>query len=174
MTITAITDRTLADVEHALENQASSESLKGALNWTDLNRIENNAENLYQILTRAGYWSPFTSRGDDWAVNEIIYQDDIDRLRKNIIGMLEGFYRRPDRDQVVIGRVNPDFREVNLWEQSLVDLDFYVTAMIGAYRYSGTFAAGGQSFAVDIPPNYMMAEDGDTLTTEDDVNLLWR
>ena len=45
-----ITDRTLEDVEYAIANPASTGALKGSYNNSDLNRVEEKVEELYNIL----------------------------------------------------------------------------------------------------------------------------
>ena len=54
--LTPITDRTEADTVEAFNNQMIEEHLKGALNYSDLNRIENNYKYLIENLQKNGYY----------------------------------------------------------------------------------------------------------------------
>lgn len=53
---TPITDRTASDVTTAKNNQANASDNKGALNFNDLNRIENNYKYLLDRLKSEGYY----------------------------------------------------------------------------------------------------------------------
>lgn len=54
--VTPIVDRTEADTFEAFNNQMIEERLKGALNFSDLNRIENNFKYLVDNLAKQGYY----------------------------------------------------------------------------------------------------------------------
>lgn len=56
--------------------------VKGALNFTDLNRIENNMKELQEFLITLGYDVDIETK-TDWTRNDLIYQDDITRLMNN-------------------------------------------------------------------------------------------
>ena len=57
-----IYDRTQEDVDYALNNSASTDFLKGAYNYTDLNRIEEWCEYLSQELKKYSYSANYTPR----------------------------------------------------------------------------------------------------------------
>lgn len=60
--ITPVTDRTLNDVLDAKNNQTGMLGKKGAMDYTDLNRIEDNYKYLMELLNGAGYYNQFESR----------------------------------------------------------------------------------------------------------------
>lgn len=60
--ITPVTDRTLEDVLDAKNNQAGTLGKKGAMDYPDLNRIEDNYKYLMGLLNGAGYYNQFESR----------------------------------------------------------------------------------------------------------------
>lgn len=87
--ITPIFDRTLADVSYARENQ--DEVSKGAYNYVDLNRIENNtrcaADEMYRkkvvdqpIQLNSKY---------DWNENDVPTKEDLNRIVNNILLLKE-------------------------------------------------------------------------------------
>lgn len=60
--ITPVTDRTLNDVLDAKRNQTGMLGKKGAMDYPDLNRIEDNYKYLIGLLNGAGYYNQFESR----------------------------------------------------------------------------------------------------------------
>lgn len=60
--ITPVTDRTLEDVLDAKNNQTGMLGKKGAMDYPDLNRIEDNYKYLIGLLNGAGYYNQFESR----------------------------------------------------------------------------------------------------------------
>lgn len=91
--VTPIIDRTTADTKTARANQANEDNNKGALNYQDLNRIEDNYRELIQWLEKVGYHFPHTYRKyresfngityTDWQEVNIPWQSEIKRIREN-------------------------------------------------------------------------------------------
>lgn len=71
--ITPVTDRTLNDVLDAKRNQTGMLGKKGAMDYPDLNRIEDNYKYLMELLNCAGYYNQFESRNvtETWKEPEI-------------------------------------------------------------------------------------------------------
>ena len=81
-----IYDRLSSDVDTALNNPDSTSSLKGAYNYTDLNRIENNCKYVMNLLNNSGlfYYPIIVETKTDWTMKDIPHIKDINRIRKNI------------------------------------------------------------------------------------------
>lgn len=71
--ITPVTDRTLNDVLDAKRNQTGMLGKKGAMDYPDLNRIENNYKYLMGLLNGVGYYTQFESRNvtETWKEPEV-------------------------------------------------------------------------------------------------------
>ena len=59
-----------------------SDLVKGALNYADLNRIENNMNELQIFLVDLGYQVDIITK-TNWTRNDLIYQEDITRIMNN-------------------------------------------------------------------------------------------
>lgn len=86
MWIKPIYDRTKADVD-LIKLDPTNENNKGAYNFTDLNRIENNCEYIMNLLNDSGFLIEKISLviKKDWKVTDIPTIDDINRIRNNIL-----------------------------------------------------------------------------------------
>ena len=71
--ITPVTDRTLNDVLDAKRNQTGMLGKKGAMDYPDLNRIEDNYKYLMGLMNGAGYYNQFESRNvtETWKEPEV-------------------------------------------------------------------------------------------------------
>lgn len=56
--------------------------VKGSLNYTDLNRIENNMNELQTFLISLGYEVDITTK-TDWTRNDLIYKEAVTRIMNN-------------------------------------------------------------------------------------------
>lgn len=86
-----IYDRTEQDVEYAKTHQSSEDFLKGAYNYTDLNRIESWCEYLKTELNKAGYTTNITTK-TDWNMAGFPMQSQLERIRSNISTLKNAFY----------------------------------------------------------------------------------
>lgn len=86
-----IYDRTEQDVEYAKTHQSSEDFLKGAYNYTDLNRIESWCEYLKTELNEAGYTTNITTK-TDWNMTNFPMQSQLERIRSNISTLKNAFY----------------------------------------------------------------------------------
>lgn len=104
-----IFDRTLEDVKYAQQQKVKAlkgklnsteqaewnAGLRGALNASDLNRMEGWVEWLTLMLKDEGYSIKLQPRRY-WDARELIYQQDIDRLRNKITALRDGFFQIPE------------------------------------------------------------------------------
>lgn len=79
-----IFDRSSFDVDEALINPNSTEWLKGAYNYTDLNRVEVWGEYIQSCLIPYGFNTVLIWK-QDWNIRDYPTRTQIDRIRNNII-----------------------------------------------------------------------------------------
>lgn len=137
-----IYDRTLADVTLAKENQENPLNLKGALNVSDLNRIEENAVYLYNKLKDNGY-NPVVSTHSVWQTSDLFYLTDMDRIRQNVLNMVENYSSLSSTPTVVIGNSYLGIVDINDVEHVLHDLNLLLENMIASFVYCGDAICGG-------------------------------
>lgn len=136
-----IVDRSLEDVIYAKANQNSVSNLKGALNISDLNRIESNTVYLHDKLYALGYRCDVISH-DDWTVSDLFYLTDMDRIRQNIINLVGCYYDFNDSPTIVLGNYNLTVTDINDVEKVIFDINVILERMLQTFRYCGTFYAG--------------------------------
>lgn len=91
MWIDPIYDRTQADVD-TIRLDPTNENSKGAYNYTDLNRIENNCKYVMNLLNNSGlfYYPIIIETKTDWTIKDIPHIKDINRIRQNIVSLING------------------------------------------------------------------------------------
>ncbi len=149
-----ITDRTQADVDRyaelkmkylsgmTAEEKAEWEtSLKGAYNYTDMNRVESAVEYVANRLTEAGYVViPVVKK--DWTVTDKPTLNDIKRYMKNVADIraaLTTFETTPETPSL---ERKLSFQAANDIEQILIDVDVLISKMMSAYFYLGDLYSG--------------------------------
>lgn len=149
-----ITDRTQADVDRYSElrlkylsgmtadEKAEWEThLKGAYNYTDMNRVESAVEYVTNRLTEAGYVViPVIKK--NWSSKDKPTLADLNRYLKNISDIrlaLATYETTPDAPS--IGK-KLSFRVANDIEQILTDVDDLISKMMSAYFYLGDLYSG--------------------------------
>lgn len=149
-----ITDRTQADVDrfaelkskylHGMTDTEKAEwgtALKGAYNFTDLNRVESAVEYVANRLTEAGYvLIPIIEK--NWAVNDKPTLEDLKRYMKNVSDIRSALTTFQTTPEAPTTERKLDFQAANALEQILVDVDDLITRMISAYFYSGDLYSG--------------------------------
>jgi hypothetical protein len=149
-----ITDRTQADVDRyaelkskclsgmTTEEKAEWEThLKGAYNYTDMNRVESAVEYVANRLTEAGYVViPVVKK--DWTVTDKPTLDDLKRYMKNISDIREAFATFKTTPEAPTMERRLSFQAANVMEQILTDVDDLITRMANAYFYSGDLYSG--------------------------------
>lgn len=147
-------DRTQEDVDFATQkiaewiaaditgNPLVVYDLKGCLNVSDINRIENNIAYLAEQMTRY-YYPPGTST-KSWTSTGMPNEKDISRILYNIRALIDAFYQQsnaPDIPESMLG-----YNEVNAVEKNLSLIKELLDSMVNSFRKSGTFYSGSTIF----------------------------
>lgn len=140
--ITPIYNRTSADAVTAKANQDSASDLIGALNVSDLNRIESNTEWMHDQLLSYGYSTTVVDIKTDWVEADLMYLDDIDRIRQNVKNVVEAYYALADNPEITLGDDKLTTTHINTLEHNLYNLNIVLQRMLESFRRSGTFRAG--------------------------------
>lgn len=134
----------------AAEQARWDAGLKGAYNYTDLNRVEQAVKTLAVALTAAGYPVKVTpvlkgSKAEDreWQEGDIVrwaqwttYLDNVQRLR-------DAYYTLTETGQLPKPEDKLGYVGANNIEKVLADIDLLLDGMKSIYRRAGTFTAGG-------------------------------
>lgn len=134
----------------AAEQAKWDAGLKGAYNFTDLNRVESAVKLLAAALTSAGYPVEVTpvlkgSKSEDreWQEGDIVrraqwttYLDNVQRLR-------DAYYTLAETGELPAPEDKLKYTGANTIEKVLADIDLLLDGMKSIYRRSGTFSAGG-------------------------------
>ena len=151
---TPIFDRTQADVDYAKQKIAEwiaaditnaslvGYDLKGCLNASDLNRIEDNIVYLAEQLTQYGL-SPSINSGS-WVVSDMPNENDITRIINNIRVLVDSFYQHPDAPTLPNGI--SEYDEVNAIEHNLSLIKALIDGMVDSFKKSGTVKSGSTTF----------------------------
>lgn len=101
--------------------------VKGALNYTDLNRIENNMKELQEFLISLGYDVDISTK-IDWTRNDLIFSEDVTRIMNNYT-VLSNVALLYNKDIKFILSSNPsywnDIPSYYTWEDLGEDSDWY-------------------------------------------------
>lgn len=149
-----ITDRTQADVDRYLELKAKGlrgmtdaekaeweTSLKGAYNYTDMNRVESAVEYVTNRLTEAGYIViPVVKK--DWNSTDKPTLDDLKRYMKNVSDIRAALATFETTPVAPSTERKLSFQMANAIEQILVDVDELISRMMNAYFYAGDLYSG--------------------------------
>ena len=117
--ISPIYDRTQADVD-LIRLDPTNENNKGAYNYTDLNRIENNCEYVMNLLNDSGlFYYPITIQvKTDWNVKDIPHIEEINRIRKNILTLKNGMNLGEEYKEIEFSKTM-DYIKANILEKDL-------------------------------------------------------
>lgn len=128
-----IRDRTAADVAQRTD--------KGFYNAADLNRVEAAVSYVEQRLNNCGFDFALVLK-QDWTETDIPDASDMARYLGNVAAIRGALAVLPSTPEL------PDSMELLGWaganaiEQVLWDVDYLVTQLIAAYRYSGEIHSG--------------------------------
>lgn len=166
-----IYDRTLEDVEYAKAHPDSTEFLKGAFNFTDLNRIELWTIYCNSLLAEIGIDVEITPvktfavrtyndlsnyTYDDlsdlnytavlysggWSKYDTPTLQQINQIRQNIDNMKEAFNIGNDLEIEYTNYIN--YEQLNILEKILQEIKNNVDNITRGYVFSGTFNCGEQ------------------------------
>lgn len=121
-----IYDRLSSDVDVALNNLNSTSSLKGAYNYTDLNRVESWCEYLKNILADYGFLEELAIK-TDWTIRDYPARTQIDRIRSNI-DTLKDFCHALNTESIIYNNTM-NYEQANILEKILHDIDQYFKEM---------------------------------------------
>lgn len=133
-----IFDRTESDVAYAKENQSSDYYLKGAINYTDLNRVEEWCEYLSEQLNIYSYPTSIVTK-TNWTANDNPNQAQLERIRSNVYALKTAFYAITN---VPTNLNKMTFKKANDIEKILYELNDNMERMIQAFVYSNEIMAG--------------------------------
>ena len=153
-TLNLVTDRTERDVERwrllhskGWEGMTQAEraewkaGLKGAYNYTDLNRVESAVVYIARRLTEAGYdASPEVKLS--WTVKDQPTIEDMDRYLGNIAYLRSLLPLYPTTPKAPTTSKQMDYQVANDIEIILLDLDRQISAINQSWYYAGDVFAG--------------------------------
>ena len=128
-----IYDRTQADVDAGLDKARTGADF--------LNRIESWSAYLAERLRGYGYAVKMAEIKTNWTMEDIPYRSEIDRIRRNVDALQQGFYSLPDWREIVYNNT-VDFNQANALEWDLQAIDVWMQRMIAAFIYSGEVYCG--------------------------------
>lgn len=149
-----ITDRTQTDVDrytelkskflHGMTDTEKAEwatHLKGAYNFTDLNRVESAVEYVANRLTEAGYvLVPIVKK--NWTITDKPTLEDLKRYMKNIADIRSALTTFQTTPEAPSTERKLNYQVANAIEQILIDVDDLITRMASAYFYLGDLYSG--------------------------------
>ena len=171
-------NRTQADVNYAIEHQSSDDFLKGAYNYTDLNRIETWCEYLKTELNEDGYITNITTK-TNWTAADFPTQAELERIRSNVSTLKTAFYAYTN---VPANMNKMTYQKANTIEKVLDEMFNRLWGMENWYVYSGVSRSGQPRlwqhrfrdfFVSPIIPPYeaLTTETGENITTESGEDL---
>lgn len=149
---TPVFDREYSDAIYARRNQGNAENNKGALNYQDLNRIEDNHRFLMDCLKSGGYHLPHIHRNyteiftgktyTDWQEENIPWLSEISRIRANYNALVRLFLYGLDLPLSKSSNYLA-YTEVNDWERIAGTGKTMYENMVQEYYLCGTVNSGG-------------------------------
>ena len=149
-----ITDRTAADVERYLTlrnkgfaNLTAAERtewlspMKGAYNYTDLNRVEDAVEYVAGRLRERGYRVDI-SEAKTWTMDSLPTLSDMNAYLNNIKVIRSAFATLSTTPQAPTSIKGFTYKEANAIEQILIDVDQLLENMMSAWFFSGDLFSG--------------------------------
>lgn len=148
MWIQPIYDRTQADVD-LIKLDPTNENNKGAYNYTDLNRIENNCEYVMNLINNSDYFSNkinITVK-KNWNVFDIPKITEINRIRNNIITLINGMNLGNEYEEIEFSNTM-DYIKANILEKDLYLIKLIIETYEKKIRYANTFFCGENNDAI--------------------------
>lgn len=151
--IEPIYDRTQADVD-LIRLEPTNENNKGAYNYTDLNRIENNCEVVMNLLNNSGFfYYPITIQTKtDWVVSDIPTIGEINRIRNNIITLKNGMYVGEEYENIEFSNTM-DYIKANILEKDLKLIKDIIDSCMRELRKCHTFYCGANGIGLYALPD---------------------
>lgn len=144
--MTPVVNRTQADVDYALSKLSEwknntygdIEELKGCLNVSDINRIENNIQYLSDKLSEYYYFPHAVTKR--WTESDLPDITDISRIIGNVEKIIEAFHQHTLAPDVPDSMVN--FEQINSIEKNIALIRVVLTTMVNNFKQCGTFECG--------------------------------
>lgn len=134
----------------AAEQAKWDAGLKGAYNFTDMNRVESAVKTLAAALTAAGYPVEITpvlkgSKAEDreWQEGDIVRRAQWTTYLDNVQTLRDAYYTLAETGELPKPEDKLDYQGANTIEKILADIDLLLDGMKSIYRRAGTFTAGG-------------------------------
>lgn len=148
--IEPIFDRTQEDVDFAIktitewlkDNSQVPYDLKGCLNVSDINRIENDIEYLSTRLNELYYINGASSR--QWDIVKLPTVGDTERILNNVRLIIEAYNKPDNAPDVPTNMMKYD--NINDIEKNLYLIKEMLDIMISLFKSSGTFQCGSTVF----------------------------
>ena len=144
-----IYDRTQEDVDYAKKRIAyfkanggvsDGVNLKGCLNYTDVNRIEDNTDYLADLLISLYYFNTISRNSSSWVIKSILDTTNVSRIINNVAILQSAYYTpigSPDLPTTLT-----HYEQVNSVEKCLYLLKEMIDDMVSSFRECGTFYCG--------------------------------
>ena len=133
----------------AAEQAKWDAGLKGAYNFTDLNRVELAVKLLAAALTAAGYPVEITPvlKGDkaedrEWQEGDVLYRPQWTTYLDNVQKLRDAYYTLAETGELPAPGDKLGYEDANTIEKVLADIDLLLDGMKSIYRRAGTFTAG--------------------------------
>ena len=136
----------------AAEQAKWDAGLKGAYNFTDLNRVEAVAKTLAAALTSAGYPVEIApvlkgSKAEDreWQEGDVLYRPQWTTYLDNVQRLRDAYYTLAETGELPKTEDKLGYVGANTIEKVLADIDLLIGWMKSSYRRCGTFQAGSNA-----------------------------
>lgn len=138
-----IYDRTIDDVSYALLNPGSKEHLKGCYNYVDLNRIEQHCKYIMDLRNKKKVFDLVDLVvKTNWKVTDIPHINDFNRIRSNIIVLMEGL--RKDLFEDIEFSDTMDYIKANILEKDLYIIKGLTERIERELQKCGSFYCGSK------------------------------
>ena len=115
--------------------------LKGCLNLSDINRIEDNISYLSSILTKYQY--RIVTHSKEWVSNDMPNDQDMKRIADNIRSIFNGFHTPTEASNISDRMLS--YLEINAIEYNLHLLKELLDAMESSFIKSGAYKCGSSN-----------------------------
>lgn len=136
----------------AAEQAKWDAGLKGAYNFTDLNRVESAVKLLAAALTSAGYPVEVTpvlkgSKAEDreWREGDVLRRPQWTTYLENVQKLRDAYYTLAETGALPAPGDKLGYVGANTIEKVLADIDLLIDCMKSSYRRCGTFRAGNNA-----------------------------
>jgi len=123
-----------------------ADTVKGAYNYTDFNRVEDNTDEINTSLTSIGFTITLDTKVGSWVITDIPTITETTRILNNIQLMITAYYTYVTTPTLPSDMQNMTFTEANAIEKILFDINSIVLLAIDSFKYCGTFNCGQTSF----------------------------